>query len=216
MKRFLVVAAFIAIMILSAVPAAADSASMQEADALAFADFSDKGDAWLLRNDNGITARASLSGVPSGMYTMWWVVWNTPEGCFDPFGCLEPDLFNPDAGVAIGRAGGALVGPNGELNISAHLSEGSALSGFPYPEFQAIGVQLNENSMLDSRHAEIHLVFRYHGEKVPGLVAEATHTFNGACVYEGPIAGSAPAYGAPGPNTCSDLFFSIFPSESAP
>lgn len=25
-----------------------------------------------------------------------------------------------------------------------------------------------------------------------------------------------PAYGAPGPNSCSDLYFAVFPSENAP
>ena len=92
------------------------------------------------------------------------------------------------------------------LNVAASLREGATLQRFAYPEFQAAGVELNETTMIDSRHAELHLVFRYHGELLPGLVGQATHTFNGACVYDGPIADADPIYGTPGPNTCWDPF----------
>jgi hypothetical protein len=189
---------------------------MQTTDVLAFADFTDVGHAWLKRNDNGVTARGSVHGAAPGVYTMWWTIWNTPEGCFVPFGCSEPDLFNPNAGLAVGFAGGGVVGPNGELHVTARLREGAAVGRFPYPEFQAVGVQLTEESLTDSRHAEVHLVLRSHGPKVRGLVGEALGSFNGACVYDPPISGSEPTYGTPGPNTCADLFFAVFPSENSP
>ncbi len=192
---------------------------MQSAEAYTFADlpdFVDVGDSKLLRNEDGVAARTTVYGVEPGVYTMWWVVWNTPEGCFEPWACNEPDLFNPNAGLAIGYAGGAVVRSNGVLKITAHLNEGTTLTGFPYPEFQSIGVELNETTMIDSRHAEVHLVLRSHGEMVQGLVGEALRTFNGACIYDPPITGSEPTYGMPGPNTCVDQYFSIFPSEDVP
>jgi len=196
--------------------ATAEPATRQATDVLTFADLSDVGEARLLRTDNGITAKAGVRDADPGVYTMWWVVWNTPEGCGTPFACGEPDLFNPDAGVAVGYAGGAVVDSSGKLRVNAHLSEGEELTGFPYPEFQAIGVQVNETTMLDSRHSEVHLVLRSHGEKIPGLVGEMLHTFNAGCVYEPPITGSDPAYGTPGPNTCEDLYFAVLPSEDTP
>jgi hypothetical protein len=188
----------------------------QTADVLTFADFSDVGDAWLHRGHHGITAGANVQGAEAGVYTMWWVVWNTPEGCGTPWACMEPDLFNAASGVAIGYAGGRVVGPNGRLHIAAHLQEGATLSGFPYPEFQAIGLELNETTLIDTDHAEVHLVLHYHGEAIPALVESALHTFNGACVYDPPITGTEPTYGLPGPNTCVDTFFSVFPSPAAP
>lgn len=140
---------------------------------------------------------------------MWWVVWNTPEGCFTPYACNEPDLFNPNAG-------GTLVGANGRLQIDAHLNEGATLTGFPYPEFSPIGLQLTHTSLVDTGHAEVHLVIRSHGAAIPGLINTAIQISNGACVYDPPINGSEPAYGTPGPNTCVDLYAAVFASPAAP
>ncbi|NIW44751.1 MAG: hypothetical protein GWN30_08305 [Gammaproteobacteria bacterium] len=183
---------------------------------LAFDGFYDVGDAYIYRNDRGITAQGMASGVAPGVYTMWWVVWNAPENCNTAYACLEPDLFNSEVRVAIGYAGGAMTDKNGNFMISAHLSEGETLTGFPYPEFQALGLQLNDTTMIDSRHAEIHLVFRYHGIVEPMLLSTAMHTFNGGCEYTIPISGSEPAYGTPGSNICVDTHFVIFPSEDTP
>lgn len=65
---------------------------------------------------------------------------------------------------------GAVVGPHGRLQLTAHLPEDRTLQGFPYPEFGTLGVALTETSLLDARHAEVHLVIRSHGPKMPGLV----------------------------------------------
>lgn len=196
--------------------AAAEPPTRQSADVFTFADLTDVGEARMVRTDDSITAKAGVRDAAPGVYTMWWVVWNTPEGCGVPFACVEADLFNANAGLAIGYAGGAAVDSSGKLRINAHLSESAELTGFPYPEFQSIGLQLTETSMLDTRHSEVHLVLRTHGERIPGLVPDMMETFNGGCVYDPPIAGSEPAYGTPGPNTCTDLFFAVFPSEDTP
>lgn len=214
-KKVVILLTLVLSILLAAAVAAAPAAT-QTADAFDFATMSDVGDSSLLRNDNGILAETTIHGAAPGVYTMWWVVWNTPEGCNIPFACVEEDLFNPNAGLAIGYAGGTIVDDNGQLHIAAHLREGATLTGFAYPEFQAIGVQLNETTMIDARHAEVHLVVRYHEEKIPGMVSTALLTFNGACVYDPPINGSEPAYGTPGPNTCADLYFSVFLSPVAP
>ena len=204
---------------LTAAPASAGSPpDRQTTDVLAFADLGDMGQANLVRTSRGITATAKAHGIPAGVYTMWWVAWNSPEGCATPYQCGEGDLFDPegDTGLAIGYAGGSVVGHNGKLTIAAHLREGENLRGFPYPEFGAVGVSLTETSLVDSRHAEIHLVLRSHDERIPGMVGTQLRTFNGGCVYDPPINGSEPAYGEPGPNTCSDEFFAVFPSVDTP
>jgi hypothetical protein len=222
MRRVLLLVFVMGMIVVWASPAAAGKATHQASDVYTFADLPaliDVGDASLVRNDNGVTASATASDAPAGVHTMWWVVWNSPEDCGIPWACDEPDLFNPDADVAIGYAGGAVVGPSGKLHVAAHLREGVALSGFPAAEFNAgFGTAINDDvaTMIDSRHAEVHLVLRSHGEKIPGLVSDMLHTFNGGCVYDPPIDGTEPAYGTPGDNTCVDLYFAIFPSEDTP
>ena len=219
MRRMTILLALIALAAVSVAPAAAGSPPQeQKTDVLAFADFGDMGQAKLLRSRGGMTAIVEARDIPAGVYTMWWVVWNTPEGCAMPHQCGEGDLFDPegDTGLAIGYAAGAVVGNNGRLSIGAHLREGKTLHGFPYPEFGALGVSLTETSLVDSDHAEIHLVLRSHQGRIPGMVGTQLRTFNGGCVYAPPISGSAPAYGEPGPNTCSDQFFAVFPSPDTP
>jgi hypothetical protein len=214
MRRLLVLFMSVLMVGQGALAAVAAPAATQHSDARSFADGATVGAASLTRNDNGVATRITVDDADPGVYTLWWVVWNTPEDCGTPWACVEADLFNPDAGLAIGYGGGALVGPRGRLQLSAHLSQGATLDGFPYPEFGALGVQLTETSLLDARQAEIHLVLRSHGPKVPGQVDEMLHTFNGACIYEGPIAGAEPAYGAAGPNSCQDRYFSVFPAPA--
>lgn len=215
-KPIYIIVVLVVVLLVGVAVASANSASHQSAGAYAFADGSHVGEAHLLRNNNGVTTQINVDGAPAGAYTMWWIVWNTPEGCFIAYACNEPDLFNPNAGLAIGYAGGTLVNNNGDLSITAHLNEGETLTRFPYPEFSAIGVQLTETTLVDTDHAEIHLVVRSHGPAIAGLISTATSTFNGACVYDPPINGSEPAYGTPGPNSCFDPYFSVFPSPNAP
>lgn len=200
-----------------AVPAGAVSGDVQTTDVLAFADLEDRGETQLWRTDDGIRTRVRAD-LPQGVYTMWWVVWNTPEGCADPFACNEPDLFDPegDTGLAIGYGGGAVVGPDGTFSLQSRLAEGATLTRFPYPEFSAVGVSLTETTLVDSDHAEIHLVFRSHGDIVPGMLRTQRATFNGACTYQPPLDSASPIYGDPGPNTCEDQFFAVFPSIDTP
>lgn len=218
MRRLTIVLTAVALVAFTAAPASAQP-DKQATDVLAFdEDLTKVGDATLVRSGRGVVAHVKAHNIPAGVYTLWWVVWNTPEGCATPFQCLEPDLFDPegDTGLAIGYGGGAVVGPGGNLSLSAQLKEGRALEGFPYAEFGAIGVSLTETTLVDSEHAEIHLVLRTHGELIPGMVWSQRSTFNGGCVYEPPISASDPAWGVPGANACSDEYFAIFPSINTP
>ncbi len=199
---------------LAATPVTADAATRQSTAVLTFPGtelppLEDVGEARLLRNDHGVRTTVSASGVEPGVYTLWWVVWNAPEACATAFACTDADLFDPDVGVDIGYGGGALVGPNGRLHLASHLSEEADLTGFP-TEF---GVPLSNTGLVDARHAEIHLVIRSHGPVVTELAGEMLHTFNAACAYEPPLDESQPSYGTPGPNTCVDQYFAVFPSE---
>lgn len=218
MRKTTIVLLAMALAVATAAPASAARPDRQNTDVLTFSDLSDVGGAHLVRTHRGVLTMARANGTPAGVYTMWWVVWNNPEGCATPFACGEADLFDPegDTGLAIGYAGGDIVGRNGKLKVAAYLREGKTLKGFPYPEFAGIGVSLPETSLVDSEHAEIHLVFRSHQEPIGGLIGTQLRSFNGGCVYDPPITGAEPAYGKPGPNTCSDQFFAVFPSIDTP
>ena len=155
--RFFILTLLALILLVGVAVVSADPAMNQTAAAFAFADGSVVGEAHLLRNDNGVTTQIVIDGAAPGIYTMWWVVWNTPEGCGTPYACNEPDLFNPNAGLAIGYAGGTLVGANRRLQIDAHLNEGATVTRFAYPEFSAIGLQLTETTLVDTGHARFPL-----------------------------------------------------------
>lgn len=146
---FTVLTIFALIFIVPVGPAFAAAALEQGAEAYTFADlpvFVDVVDSSLVRNDYGVRASTKIYGAPVGVFTMWSGVWNTQEGCITPWACDEPDLFNENAGVAIGYAGGAFEGDDNFLEVTAHLREGATLVGFAYPEFQAIGVELNNTT----------------------------------------------------------------------
>jgi hypothetical protein len=98
----------------------------------------------------------------------------------------------------------------------ATLIEGSKPTDFPYPEFQPIGFKLNEPTMIDACHTDVHLVLRYHGDHIPELEKSALYTFNGACKDNPPITEEYPRFGTLGPNTSVDLLFMVSPSENTP
>jgi len=123
----------------------------------------------LVRNKNGATANFNAMNLEPGAYTLWVIVFNNRSNCGgEP--CAEADLFNPDVeGDALFGAG-HVVGNNGRGNFSAHLGVGD-ISG-------SLGFN---NGLLDPEGAEIHLVLRYHGPVIPGMVDEQIHTIDGGC-----------------------------------
>lgn len=196
--------AVLALTILAATPSWGAGATTQSSDLLTFAGFQDVGDAWLLRTGHGVSARAAAEDLEPGVYTVWWVVWNNPEAC-GADGCTDADFGAPDVDVDIGYAAGRVVGGDGPTTFAAHLSEGEDLAGFPTEFGIASG-----SGLLDAGSAEIHLVIRSHGEKIPGLVAGMVHTFNAGCRYDVFPVAVPPLYGTPGPNLCEDVIFTVF------
>lgn len=200
-----VLAAAALLPLLAAAPALAAGATTQTADLLTFADLSDVGDAWLLRTPDGVSARARVDELAPGAYTVWWVVWNNPAAC-GADGCTDADFGDPAVDVDIGFATGSLAGGDGPTTFAAHLSEGEDLSGFP----TELGIT-SDSGLLDAEGAEVHLVIRSHGEKIPGLVDEMIRTFNAGCRYDVFPVPVAPLYGTPGPHVCEDVIFAVFP-----
>lgn len=119
----------------------------------------------LVRTDNGVSISAHMSGLAPGAYTTWWSIDADRDGAF------------PDEMVL--NAGGGIVGPNGEGHFAAHLAVGE----IPPRDFVNVVINAGGNQSFDNpRTANIKFVLRYHGPKVPGLVAQQTHTFLGGCV----------------------------------
>ena len=141
------------------------------------------GTSTLHRNKNGITVNFKAKNLKPGAYTIWWVIWNNPMECGDPEilePCVEADFGKAgDVGVEVMYAGGHVVGNNGKGNFSAHLNAGddtpeSMNTSFGFPSVGGLAV----GNTFD---AEVHIVLRTHGPKVPGLVNEQISSYGGGC-----------------------------------
>lgn len=92
--------------------------SYQAADMISLSDFSSQGAAWLIRSKNGLQGRVMVNVDTAGdPYTVWWVIFNNPKKCiYTP--CTVganplADLLNPEVGVSIFSASGAISAHNG-------------------------------------------------------------------------------------------------------
>ncbi len=138
------------------------------------------GTSTLHRNKNGITVNFKAKNLYPGAYTIWWVIWNNPQECLNPGECIENDFGTPGkVGVEVMYAGGHVVGKNGKGNFSAHLNAGddspeSMNTRFGFPSVGGLAV----GNTFD---AEVHVVLRTHGPKVPGLVNEQISSYEGGC-----------------------------------
>jgi hypothetical protein len=126
----------------------------------------------LVRTDNGVSMTLHTSGLDAGAYTVWWVIFNDPSQCSGGE-CGVDDVLPPPgnvaAGVSVARATGNVVGGSGKGNFGAALSVGDTSEVLFGP------------GLTNPRGAEIHLIVRYHGEIIPGMVDEQLHDLNGGC-----------------------------------
>ena len=129
---------------------------------------------------------------------VWWVVFYEPGAC-GTSPCGLPDLFVPAVKADVLYAAGNVIGGNGTGNFGAYLSEGddsgsiASLFGLPAAE-----------GLIDAETAEVHLIARSHGPKIPGQVDDQINSFGGGCSVE--LAGGAVPVNV---GECSDIQFSI-------
>ncbi|MBK8023825.1 MAG: hypothetical protein IPK19_20925 [Chloroflexi bacterium] len=144
----------------------------------------------LTRYPNGVTATLSTSDLePGTVYTVWWVIFNSPENCTDGQ-CSLDDIFvfaddttteRDDAGnrvldmdniaasnISVQHASGS-VSADGSLAVSASLGRG-----------EVPGVVFGPG-LLDPYTAEVHLVVRTHGPAVADAYEAQLSTFGGGC-----------------------------------
>jgi hypothetical protein len=136
----------------------------------------------LLRRSHGIFVNVRTTKLtPGHVYTLWWVIWNNPENCETPFACNDGDFARADmVKVEVMYAAGAVARWNGKATFLAYLKENDA-SGTINPLF----LLPPYGGLHDSKKAEVHVVVRCHGPKIPGMVREQITTYGGGCeVYE--------------------------------
>ena len=115
----------------------------------------------LVRTDNGVSISVHTSGLTPGAYTTWWVI-DDDDG--DPFFEM------------VFRAGGRIVGPNGEGDFGAGLS----VDGIPEADFVTV-VRNGDKVFNTPLTATVGMVIRYHGPVVEEIVVAQTSTFLGGC-----------------------------------
>lgn len=183
----------------------AKSTVKQTVDVFDFVNGGVVGTSTLHRNSHGLAVNFHVTGLSAGhAYTIWWVVWNNPEECTVPGACSDIDFGNPDVQVELMYANGHVVGNNGKGNFSAHLNENDA-SGTINPLF---GLP-SYGGLADAQKAEVHMVLRSHGPKVPGIVDEQIGSYLGGCPQSFPY-GFPPFTEIPDEvGECGDIFASI-------
>lgn len=150
-------------------------------DIVSMADGAVIGAASLTRRGNGVTLRAHMDAEHGEAFTVWSAVFNNPEEC-GASPCGSGDLGNPDVDANVIRIAGGIAGGDG-LRVSGRLREGDASEGL-FPDGPPL---------IDATAAEIHFIYRSHGQKIPGLIDDQTMTLNGGCP----------------PNACIDVAASI-------
>ena len=120
--------------------------------------------------------------VPGDAHTLWWIVFNTPEGCADygsgEAGCGEDDIFdlvngglNVDgvlaAGISIGNASGNVAKSNGTLEFGGRMTRNQnndhQVLFTPY----AFGANAATDYLLyadSADDAEVHVIVQTHGQ----------------------------------------------------
>ncbi|MEO0533680.1 MAG: PEP-CTERM sorting domain-containing protein [Cyanobacteria bacterium P01_A01_bin.123] len=190
----------IPIVVLSFLPLAApaEAAILQNTQPADFesGEFIPDSTASLTRFSDAIETTFQTRELPSGAYTLWWILFDQPDLCID--GCGIDDLDNEAVGVSGFWASGALVGEDGIGNFEARLEVGQ----LPQEDDQI----LFGDGLKDPFATEVHTIARWHGpaSEDPNLLEKQLTTFNGGC------ATSENPDGFP----CADLQFAVFPAAS--
>ncbi len=117
----------------------------------------------LWRNDDGIAVRVRTGDLTPGIYTLEWLIFNNPEYCSRPFEC---DILDADPGWYgdprvrfswILGSSNFVVG-DGRGTFAAGLSKDDPSLALPRP------------GLIDSHHAEVHLVIHRKSPVLPEAV----------------------------------------------
>jgi len=156
----------------------------------------------LARHEHKVKAKVKTRELsPGNAYTVWLVIFNTPEGC-QTSPCGEADIgYGPATSSVIWSGASGVARPNGKLKTKGVLRVGNPAG------YQQLLADLGapDPGFLDADDAEIHFVIRDHGP-VTGNPDQLT-TFEGDCT-----AASSFGLGA-GTYECVDVQFSIHEAD---
>lgn len=192
----------------AAIPVSAASAQHSTAPVFVVADIiggegapTPVGSSTLIRTDSGVAATIATTGLtPGDAITVWWVVFNEPDGCetgTPASKCGPQDGHAGRGGASLSYGGGEVVNDDGTFTYASDLAVGDASQALAGP------------GLIDVGGAEVALVIKSHGPKIPG--SDQTNTFAGGCTDQSDAPPTAPAdrVGEPGPNNCAEVQASI-------
>ncbi len=145
----------------------------------------------LVRDYKNRVITANISGRafdPDASYTVWWVVFNFPQFCEQPYACASGDLNRPRVLGSAFLAGGFITDANGVANAFLQLASGRT-------QRETAG-GTKGHGLLNLRKAAIHMVYRTKGtgnDTVP--ISAQISQLLGAC---GEL-----------PNPCMNQYFSV-------
>lgn len=150
----------------------------------------------LSKNNEGVFAEISTSGIPAGeVVTLWWVFFNDASHCASP-GCAPPDLNNPNVNGSLQYGGGAIVGTNGRADFGGFLELNDNTGFYLLPQFP--NMPNPAPGLVNTKEAVIHLVIRKHGPAStdPATLEQQLTTFTGGCSVV--------------PNPCANIQAAVF------
>lgn len=162
------------------------------------------GSSTVVRTDRGGSLTLETTGLAAGeVVTLWWLVFNDPDSCRAGIpavsSCGHPDAMAGRGGFSAVHAAGRIVEANGTAHYGAHLR-------LEDPSRALVGPGL-----LYARGAEIILVLKTHGPKIPRLVSQQLRTFSGGCAdrTDAPPGARPELLGDAGPNNCGEIQISV-------
>ncbi|WP_157041702.1 hypothetical protein [Nitriliruptor alkaliphilus] len=166
------------------------------------------GSSTLVRTDHGISVTLETSQLqPDHVVTLWWIVANAPEECEAGLPglsrCGPADHLAGRGAMSVHHAAGRVAGVGGSARYGAHLRVGDPTTAL----FEG------DPGLTDARGAEVILILKSHGPRIPTMTADMLRTFAGGCVEEEFPPGLTPrpdVLGTPGPNeACAEIQVSV-------
>lgn len=161
-------------------PAVADTGSIQTTEPVywTFDAGTPVGHSRLVRTPEGITAVLQTTGLPANQaITMWFIIFNNPQGCLDTPCSLVDLLFNPAAAGDFHHGAGVVTGGSGMATFAGHLAVGDVSASGKEEIGMGPAVPLTE-----PYQAEVLLVLHSHGPKMTGLALKSQiSSFTGGC-----------------------------------
>lgn len=196
--------AVLATLAAAAGPAVGAPAGRTTRPVISLADFTAVGSSTLVRTDRGLSARVDTTELTAGdVVTLWWVVFNDPQDCEAGLPglsmCGPQDHLQGRGQASVLYAAGRIAAEDGTASYGAHLRVGDTSRALDGP------------GLLAAREAEVIVVAKTHGPKIPGMVSEQLRTFAGGCHDHSDVPPGAPPelVGTPGPNDCAEIQVSV-------